>query len=127
MLLLDTHLVLWMALAPERLSKTARRLVEPRAQALAFSDATLWEVAIKTSLGRDGFEVDPAALRSGLLGEGLTEIAIRPEHLFAVARLPWHHRDPFDRLLVAQAAFEKLTLLSADAALKAYGRFVRVV
>jgi PIN domain nuclease of toxin-antitoxin system len=127
MLLLDTHLVLWMALAPERLSKPARRLIESRAQALAFSDTTLWEVAIKTSLGRDGFQVDAAALRSGLLAEGLTELAIRPEHLFALGRLPWHHRDPFDRLLVAQAVVEKLTLLSADAALKAYGRFVRVV
>ncbi len=126
MLLLDTHLVLWMALAPERLSKPARRLIESRVQALAFSDATLWEVAIKTSLGREGFHVDAAALRSGLLAEGLTEVPIRPEHLFAVARLPWHHRDPFDRLLVAQAGVEKVTLLSADAALKAYGRCVRV-
>ena len=127
MLLLDTHLVLWMALAPERLSKPARRLIESRAQALAFSDATLWEVAIKSSLGRDDFVVDAAALRSGLLAEGLTELAIRPEHLFAVGRLPWHHRDPFDRLLVAQATVEKLTLLTVDVALKDYGRLVRVV
>lgn len=127
MLLLDTHLVLWSALAPERLPGAARRLIESRQQVVAFSDATLWEVAIKSSLGRPGFSVDAAALRKGLLSAGFDELPIRAEHVLAVAGLPWLHRDPFDRLLVAQAAVEGLTLLSADAQLKRYGRHVRKV
>jgi PIN domain nuclease of toxin-antitoxin system len=127
MLLLDTHLVLWAALAPERLSAAARRLIESRLQPVAFSDATLWEVAIKSSLGKPGFSVDAAALRKGLLAAGFDELPIRAEHVIAVAGLPWLHRDPFDRLLVAQAAVEGLTLLSVDAQLKRYGRHVRKV
>ena len=126
-LLLDTHLVLWAAFAPDRLSAAARRLVETRAQAVAFSDATLWEVATKSSLGRPEFAVDAAQLQAGLLAAGFAELPIRPEHLFEVGRLPWLHKDPFDRLLVAQAAVEKFTLLSSDAALKPYGKHVRVV
>jgi PIN domain nuclease of toxin-antitoxin system len=127
LLLLDTHLVLWAALAPERLSAAARRLIESRTQPVAFSDASLWEVAIKSSLGRPGFAVDASALRKGLLAAGFDELSIRAEHVLAVAGLPWLHRDPFDRLLVAQAAVEGWTLLTADAVLKRYGRQVRKV
>lgn len=127
MLLLDTHLVLWVAMAPARLSAAARRLIEPRQDPVAFSDASLWEVAIKSSLGRAGFSVDASALRAGLLSAGFDELPIRAEHVIAVAGLPWHHRDPFDRLLVAQAALEGCTLLTADAKLKRYGRHVRKV
>jgi PIN domain nuclease of toxin-antitoxin system len=127
MLLLDTHLVLWSALAPERLSATARRLIELRLQPVAFSDATLWEVAIKSSVGKPGFAVDAAILRKGLLAAGFDELPIRAEHVLAVAGLPWLHRDPFDRLLVAQAAVEGLTLLSVDKQLKRYGKHVRQV
>jgi len=127
LLLLDTHLALWMTLAPERLSRTARRLIESRSQPLAFSDATLWEVSLKTSLGRPGFEVDARQLQGALLAEGLDEIAIQPQHLFALAHLPWVHRDPFDRVLVAQAQTDGIVLLTADTTLKGYGRMVRVV
>ena len=127
MFLLDTHLVLWAALEPQRLSPKALRLLRSRANDFAFSLATLWEVAIKSSLGRPDFQVDPATLHAALLGEGFTEVAIRVEHLVGVASLPWLHRDPFDRLLVAQAAADKLTLLTSDAVLAGYGRFVRVV
>jgi PIN domain nuclease of toxin-antitoxin system len=125
-LLLDTQLVLWAALAPERISARSRRLVQARSQPVAFSDASLWEVAIKSSLRRADFDVDARALRDGLLAAGFDQWPIRAEHLFAVGALAWHHRDPFDRLLVAQAAVEKATLLTADATLKAYGRHVRV-
>jgi PIN domain nuclease of toxin-antitoxin system len=125
--LLDTHLVLWAAFEPARLSAKASKLLRSREVALAFSTATLWEVAIKTSLGRPGFSVDPLKLHRALLAEGFTELPILAPHVARVASLPWVHRDPFDRLLVAQAIVERLTLLTADTTLKRYGRFVSVV
>ena len=127
MYLLDTHLVLWAAFEPGRLSRRAVALLRNRNTAVAFSMATIWEVAIKTSLGRPGFAVDPSRLHAGLLAEGFAELPIRAQHLFRVASLPWLHRDPFDRLLVAQAVEEKLTLLTVDAVLRGYGRFVKPV
>lgn len=127
MLLLDTHLVLWFAFEPDRLSAKARKLLQNRGNELAFSVATLWEVAIKTSLRREDFKVDALRLRNGLLAEGVSELRIDAEHVARVASLPWVHRDPFDRLLVAQAQVERATLLTVDRTLAAYGRFVRVV
>ena len=125
--LLDTHLVLWSALAPQRLPAKAAKLIGSRDSAMAFSVASLWEVAIKSSMGRPDFTVDAAALRRWLLQEGFTELPIRPEHVLEVAHLAWHHRDPFDRLLVAQAELEGAVLWTADAAIKPYGRMVKVV
>ena len=125
--LLDTHLVLWSALAPQRLPAKAAKLIGSRDSAMAFSVASLWEVAIKSSMGRPDFTVDAAALRRWLLQEGFTELPIRPEHVLKVAHLAWHHRDPFDRLLIAQAELEGAVLWTADAALKPYGRMVKVV
>ncbi len=127
MFLLDTHLVLWAAFDPQRLSAKAAKLLRSREVPLAFSLATLWEVAIKTSLGRPDFAVDPLQLHRALLAEGFIELPIQVQHITRVASLPWVHRDPFDRLLVAQAIVERLTLLTADTTLKRYGRFVRVV
>lgn len=127
MLLLDTHMVLWAAFEPARLSTRAAKVLRSRETPLAFSLATLWEVAIKTSLGRADFAVDPGLLHRSLLSEGFVELPIRASHLACVATLPWIHRDPFDRLLVAQAMTERLTLLTSDATLKGYGRFVKVV
>ena len=127
MLLLDTHLVLWFAFEPDRLSAKARKLLQSRETELAFSIATLWEVAIKSSLGRPDFSVDTQRLRNGLLAEGVAELGIDAEHVARVATLPWIHRDPFDRLLVAQAQSERATLLTVDRTLANYGRFVRVV
>jgi PIN domain nuclease of toxin-antitoxin system len=127
MLLLDTHLVLWAAFEPARLSPKATRVLASRETPLAFSLATLWEIAIKTSLGRPDFAVDPTLLHSALLAQGFVELAIKAPHVLRVATLPWVHRDPFDRLLVAQAIEDGLTLLTADATLKRYGRFVKVV
>ena len=125
--LLDTHLVLWAAFEPAKLSAKASKLLRSRDAPLAFSLATLWEVAIKTSLGRPGFSVDPLKLHHALLAEGFIELPIQALHIARVASLPWVHRDPFDRLLVAQSIVERWTLLTADATLKRYGRFVRVV
>jgi PIN domain nuclease of toxin-antitoxin system len=125
MVLIDTHLVLWAALAPERLPPRAMKLLATRSSEVAFSVVSLWEVAIKSSLGRPDFQVDAPSLRQGLLDAGFTELGIRPEHVMRVADLPWVHRDPFDRLLVAQAMHEGITLLSADKTLKRYGKSVQ--
>ena len=127
MLLLDTQLLLWAAFEPAKLSPKATKTLQSRAIPLAFSLASLWEVAINTSLGRHDFSVDPGLLHRSLLAEGFVEVAIAAPHLARVATLPWVHRDPFDRLLVGQAIENKLTLLTADATLKRYGRFVRLV
>jgi PIN domain nuclease of toxin-antitoxin system len=127
MLLVDTHLLLWAAFEPDRLSAKAVKTLQSRDTPLAFSLATIWEVAIKTSLGRPEFSVDPGVLHRALVGEGFVELPIKAAHLIRLATLPWVHRDPFDRLLVAQAMEEGLTLLTADATLKRYGRFVKPV
>ncbi len=127
MLLLDTHLLLWSAFEPARLSAKAAKTLQSREIPLAFSLASLWEVAIKTSLGRADFSVDPGLLHRALLAEGLVELPITASHLTRVSVLPWVHRDPFDRLLVAQALEEKITLLTVDATLRRYGRFVKLM
>ena len=127
MLLLDTHLILWAAFEPARLSANAARRLRSRRVPLAFSLASLWEVAIKTSLGRPDFAIDPDLLHRGLLAEGFVELPLRAAHAVRVASLPWIHRDPFDRMLIAQAMEDRLTLLTADATLAKYGRFVKVV
>ena len=109
------------------MSKRAEALVASRDVDVAFSLATMWEVAIKTSLEKPGFNVDSTALRNGLLDQGFRQMDIRPEHIAVVARLPWHHRDPFDRLLVAQTLVEGLTLLTSDRLLARYGKMVKWV
>ncbi len=126
-LLLDTHLLLWAAGAPERLSAAARRLLEDSDQVLAFSAASLWEIVIKRSLKRRDFQIDPPALRRGLLDGGYREIPILSEHALAVERLPPLHKDPFDRLLLAQAEIEGVTLLTSDAQVAQYPGAVRRV
>lgn len=123
----QTHLVHWAAFDPSRLSRRATCLLCRRETSVAFSLATIWEVAIKTSLRRPGFYVDPHRLAAGLLAEGFSELPLRPQHVVRVAALPWVHRDPFDRLLVAQAIEEQLVLMTADARLRGYGRFVKPV
>jgi len=127
MLLLDTHLILWAAFAPERLSAKAARQLRSRETPLAFSLASLWEVAIKASLGRPDFAVDCQVLHQALLSQGFLELPVQAAHISHVATLPWVHRDPFDRLLVAQAMVERVSLLTSDATLKGYGRFVKVL
>lgn len=124
--LLDTHLLLWSVLSPDRLSRRAEKLILDRVVALRFSYATLWEVAIKTALRKPGFDVDPMKLRDSLVAEGFVELPITVEHIARLTTLPLLYGDLFDRMLVAQAAVEGLTLLTADAALKGYGRFVRL-
>ena len=126
-LLLDTHLLLWAAVMPERLPASARTLIEDAEHELHFSAASLWEVAIKFGLARDDFTVDPRLLRRALLENGYTELAVTGAHAVAVDLLPPIHGDPFDRLLVAQAQIEAMTLLTADGSVGRYPGPIQLV
>jgi PIN domain nuclease of toxin-antitoxin system len=125
-LLLDTHLLLWSAGQPERLSKEARGLIEAPENELFFSSANLWEIVIKRGLGRDDFKVDARLLRRGLLDNGYSELPIGSEHVVAIDNLPAIHKDPFDRILVAQAQLEGITLLTADPTVAKYPGPIRL-
>ena len=126
-LLLDTHLLLWAAGQPEKLSAQARRLLEDPRSVLYFSAASIWEIAIKRSLGREDFRVEPRVLRRGLRDNGYEELVITSEHALATDGLPPLHKDPFDRILLAQALSEGIMLLTADATVAAYPGPVRLV
>ena len=126
-LLLDTHLLLWVALQPARLAPACRALIEDPEHELLFSAASLWEIAIKRGLGRQDFQVDPRLLRRGLLDNLYTELAITSEHAIATDTLPPIHKDPFDRILLAQAMVEGITLLTTDRLVAQYPGAVRQV
>lgn len=119
-LLLDTHLLLWAAANPSKLPKKVRALILASENDLFFSAASIWEIAIKRQLGRDDFEVDPHLLRRGLIDNGYLELTINAEHALAVLALPHLHKDPFDRMLVAQATVEGFVLLTSDQQVAAY-------
>ena len=126
-LLLDTHLLLWAAGDSHRLSVAARALLDDPENEPYFSAASLWETAIKYSLGRDDFEVDPGVLRRGLLDSGYTELAVTSAHAVTITQLPPLHKDPFDRILVAQSLAEGITLLTSDALVAQYPGSIRKV
>lgn len=132
-LLLDTHILLWAAAggadatSPEAMPGAAEALILDPDNQLVFSAASIWEVAIKSGLGRSDFRVDAHLLRRGLLDNGYEELPITGAHAAAVGQLPPIHRDPFDRLLVAQAAAEGLTLLTSDAVVARYPGPIRAV
>lgn len=126
-LLLDTHLLLWAAQGRECLSSEAQRWMGDPDNELFFSVASLWEIVIKRGLGRDDFKVDARVLRRSLLDNGYSELSILSEHAVAIDALPPLHKDPFDRLLVAQATVEGITLLTSDANVAAYPGPVRHV
>ncbi len=131
-LLLDTHLLLWAGTTASgssgKLPSEAEVLILDDRNELFFSPVSVWEVAIKNGLGRPDFRVDPHLFRRALLDGGYIELPITSAHTAAVANLPNHHKDPFDRLLVAQSTVEGISLLSNDAALCAYiGSPVRYV
>lgn len=126
-LLLDTHILLWAAGQPNRLSRAACSLSDNPANELFFSAASLWEVAIKRGLGRTDFRADPRLLRRGLLDNGYSELPILSDHVVAIDSLPAIHKDPFDRLLVAQATVEGITLITSDSDVAEYPGPVRKV
>jgi len=124
-LLLDTHLLLWAAGDPDRLPENFYRWIDDSDNDLLFSVASIWEVAIKRGLGREDFRVEPRVLRRGLLDNGYTELAITSEHALALDTLPPIHKDPFDRILVAQALAEGVMLLTVDPVVAQYPGPVR--
>ena len=126
-LLLDTHVLLWAAGEPKRLSKQARTLIDNPDNEILFSAASLWEVAIKRGLGREDFKVDARLLRRGLLDNGYSELPIISDHVVATESLPPIHKDPFDRVLVAQATVEGVTLLTIDSLVAQYPGPIKTV
>lgn len=126
-LLLDTQLLLWTAGQPQRLSAAAIKLLRNPQNELLFSAASLWEIAIKRGLGREDFRVEPRLLRRGLLDNGYTELTINSQHAVSIDSLPSIHKDPFDRLLFAQALVEGITLVTTDERLASYPGPVRKV
>lgn len=126
-LLLDTHLLIWAAGFPERLPVEARELIEDKDNDLFFSAASLWEVAIKSALGREDFAVDARLLRRGLLDNGYGELPVASEHAVAIDGLPPLHKDPFDRLLIAQSMVEGIVLLTADSLVGQYPGPIRKI
>ena len=119
--LLDTHILLWAAASPKKIKPAMRRLIEDESNNLFFSAASIWEIVIKNSLGRDDFQVDPRIFRNALLDNGYLEVPITTEHVLLVHDLPPLHKDPFDRILVAQSSIEGMPLLSVDPGVIDYG------
>lgn len=123
-LLLDTHIYLWVVVADPRLSAKAREKIE-NAEQVFVSAASIWEIGIKAQLGK--VDAEPDQLVAAIGQSGFSELPVRAVHGAAAARLPLHHRDPFDRLLVAQALTEPLLLLTADTVLTNYGDVVVLI
>lgn len=120
-LLLDTHILLWVAYSPSRLGRAARRMIEDERNELVFSAVSIWEVTIKAGRARAPFGAAPSVFRRGLIESGYIELDITSAHAVAVGDLPAIHGDPFDRMLVAQARVEGFTLLTADGRVAEYG------
>jgi len=126
-LLLDTHIILWAAGQPEKLSESARETLLDTQNKLFFSAISLWEIVIKIGIGRKDFKVDPYRLRKLLIINDYNELPVTSEHVIKVGTLPPLHKDPFDRLLIAQARCEGMDLLTVDSAVIEYGDLVRAI
>ena len=124
-LLLDTHLLVWAMGSPERLPQALIPMLEDPQNTPMFSVASLWELVIKQGLGRPDFQLEPAVLRRALLQGGWQELLVEARHVLGVGQLPPLHRDPFDRLLLAQAQADGLILITADQQLAGYPGPVR--
>lgn len=125
--LLDTHILLWALAEPAKLPARARALLEDDSNDILFSAASIWEIAIKAQAGRVDFPVSPDEIAAAAENTGFTELPVSAKHGAAVCSLPLHHRDPFDRLLVAQAITEPARLLTVDAALGRYSELVEML
>ncbi len=124
-LMLDTHVLLWALASPKQLGKDARAAIEDPANEVLFSAASIWEIAIKASLKRTDFRVSPAQIAVAALDSGFKELPVHSAAAAHTAKLPAHHRDPFDRLLIAQAVTEPAVFYTADAQLEVYSDLVR--
>jgi PIN domain nuclease of toxin-antitoxin system len=126
-LLLDTHVLLWAIGNSPRLGAAARAMLEDVANEVMFSAASIWEIAIKAGLGRSDFAVRPEVIAQEARAAGFTELPVHANAAALVADLPLHHRDPFDRLLVAQAMAEPVRLYTADPSLTRYSELVALI
>lgn len=126
-LLLDTHVLIWALTSPDRIGPVHRDEIEDPANDVFFSAASIWEIAIKAGLGRADFVIDPALVAQAAVEAGFVELPIRAAVAMRVAKLPRHHRDPFDRLLVAQALAEPALLYTMDPVLAQYSDLVRQI
>ena len=119
--LLDTHVLLWAAQDSPFLGTVAREILADSKNEILISVANIWEVVVKSGLGRTDFKVDPGRLREQAVRAGFGELPIRAPHVLEVSLLPQVHSDPFDRILLAQARIEQLTLLTRDQKILEYG------
>ncbi|TAJ80763.1 MAG: type II toxin-antitoxin system VapC family toxin [Gallionellaceae bacterium] len=119
-LLLDTHILLWYLEGHPNLPETQRQQIEDRRNQVAVSAVSLWEMTIKIAIGKLDLMDDLATVENTLLQQGIRILPIQTAHLQRLLELPFHHRDPFDRLIIAQALAEEMTLVSDDAAFTAY-------
>ena len=120
-LLLDTHILLWAAGEPQKLPVKIRKLIEDEENTLFFSAASIWEIVMKNGLGRSDFQIEPRMFRSALMDNGYLELPITSEHVLFVHDLPPLHKDPVDRILVAQSSIEGMAVLTVDQAVIDYG------
>ena len=120
-LLLDTHILIWALGEPKRLPKEVRAALESPANEVLFSAASIWEIAIKAQIGRANFKVAPEEITQAAVDSGFVELPVRAEHGAKVLNLPLHHRDPFDRLIIAQALSENMKVISIDENFDKYG------
>jgi PIN domain nuclease of toxin-antitoxin system len=125
--LLDTHILLWALNAPERLAGAVRLEIEDPDNVVLFSTASIWEIAIKSRLGRSDFAVRADRIAGEAVARGFGELMIRWQAAAAVGDLPLHHRDPFDRILLAQAMTEPMHLYTVDRKLVPYSSLVRLI
>ena len=126
-LLLDTHILLWAAGQPKKLSASAREMLVDTRNSLFFSVASLWEIVAKRGIGRNDFKVDPYRLRKMLVINDYNELPITSEHVLRVDTLPFLHKNPFDRILIAQARSEGMLLLTVDSAVIKYEEAIQAV
>ena len=126
-LLLDTHILLWAAGQPDKLPESARKMLLDDRNTLFFSSANIWEIVIKKGIGRDDFKVDPERMRKMLVLNDYKELAITTEHVLRVSALPPLHKDPFDRILIAQARSEGMLLMTVDLSVIKYGEGIQAV
>jgi PIN domain nuclease of toxin-antitoxin system len=119
-LLLDTQILIWAAYEPDQLPDKVRSLLLDGNNQLLFSTVSIWEVSIKFQLNKPDFRVNPGMLYDGLLANGYSELWVNALHAMGITRLPMLHKDPFDRLLIAQAIAESVTLLTCDATISRY-------
>ena len=125
--LLDTHILIWAAISPHKISSELASLLSDPGNHLYFSSASIWEIPIKESLGKRDFEISSKKLHGGLIENGYKEIKVSALHAMEVIKLPFFHRDPFDRVLVATAIWENMPLLTNDSTLSSYHSLVRVM